>query len=246
MAAPRAPCSSRVDARIVLGCALLCAVAAGALALAGGQDYRARSFVIRVPPDFAGERGIGLARGDAVLARALELAGEGDRDAAWLRGRSTAELTSRQDLSFTVEAPGREQSAALATAYAMAYRERIPRRAGLTTRGRGARDAQRTLGPVGWTLLGGLAGLWLGMALAIVLDGRAPRLEPDAALGRAGARRLAADQLQHLVPLGLHVLARDQRLQVEPQERLGVGGPHVQVPVVVVDRDAVEPADLAV
>jgi hypothetical protein len=165
------PC---VDVRIVLGCALLGAILAGALAIAAGTDYRARSFVIRVPPDFSGERGLALARGDAVLGRALELAGEGERDADWLRGRSTAELTSRQDLSFTVEVPGREQAAALATAYARAYREQIPRRAGLTTTGRGARDAQRTLGPVGWTLLGAAAGLWLGMALAIVRQGRRP------------------------------------------------------------------------
>jgi hypothetical protein len=161
-----------VDARIVLGCAFLCALAAGGLALAGGQDYRARSFVIRVPPDFAGERGIELARGDTTLRRALDLAGEDERDAGWLRERSTAELTSRQDLSFTVRAPEREQSAALATAYAKAYRERIPRRPGLTTKGRGARDAQRTLGALGWTLLGGVAGLWLGMAIAIVVEGR--------------------------------------------------------------------------
>jgi hypothetical protein len=161
-----------VDVRIVLACALIGAVVAGALAVGGGTDYRARSFVIRVPPDFSGERGLTLARGDTVLQRTLELAGE-DEDIAWLRDRSTAELTSRLDLSFTVEAPGREQAAALATAYAMAYRERIPPRAGLTTRGQGTRTAQRTLGPVGWTLLGAAAGLWLGMALAIVRGGRA-------------------------------------------------------------------------
>jgi hypothetical protein len=161
-----------VDVRIVLGCALVGAIVAGVLALAAGTDFRARSFVIRVPPDFTGERGLALARGDVVLQRTLDLAGE-DEDVAWLRGRSTAELTSRLDLSFTVEAPGRKQAAALATAYAMAYREQVPRRAGLTTRGRGARTAQRTLGPVGWTLLGGAAGLWLGMALAIVRGGRA-------------------------------------------------------------------------
>jgi hypothetical protein len=164
------PC---VDVRIVLGCAILGALVAGALALAGDRDYRARSFVIRVPPDFTGERGLALARGDAVLRRALEIAGEGEREVGWLRGRSSAELTSRLDLSFTVEAPDREQSAALATAYAKAYRQEIPRRAGLTTRGRGARDAQRTLGPLGWTLLGGAAGLWLGMALAIVRSAKA-------------------------------------------------------------------------
>jgi len=162
-----------VDVRIVVGFALVGAIAAGAIALAGGTDYRARSFVIRVPPDFSGERGLALARGDQVLQRTLDLAGE-DEDVDWLRGRSTAELTSRQDLSFTVEASDREQAAALATAYARAYREQIPRRAGLTTSGRGARDAQRTLGPVGWTLLGGAAGLWLGMAIAIVRQGRRP------------------------------------------------------------------------
>jgi hypothetical protein len=161
-----------VDVRIVLVCALFGAIVAGALALAAGTDFRARSFVIRVPPDFSGERGLALARGDRVLQRTLDLAGE-DEDVGWLRGRSTAELTSRLDLSFTVEAPDRKQAAALATAYAMAYREQVPRRAGLTTRGRGTRTAQRTLGPVGWTLLGGAAGLWLGMAVAIVRQGRA-------------------------------------------------------------------------
>jgi hypothetical protein len=160
-----------VDARIVLGCTLVCAFAAGVLALASGSDYRARSFVIRVPPDFAGERGLERARRDAVLEQALSLAGERERGVAWLRDRSSAELTSRQDLSFTVEAPDREQSAALATAYAKAFRGEIPPRPGLTTRGQGARDAQRTLGPIGWILLGGGAGLWLGMALAIVRDG---------------------------------------------------------------------------
>jgi hypothetical protein len=163
-----------VDVRIVLACALVGAVAAGAVALVAGTDFRARSFVIRVPPDFTGERGLTLARGEAVLQRTLDLAGE-DEDVAWLRARSTAELTSRLDLSFTVEAPDRRQAAALATAYAMAYREQVPRRAGLTTRGRGTRTAQRTLGPIGWTLLGGAAGLWLGMAIAIVRQGTGAR-----------------------------------------------------------------------
>jgi hypothetical protein len=157
-----------MDARIVVACTLVLALIAGGVALAQGQDYRARSFVIRVPPDFAGERGLDRARSDAVLRRALVLSGEDHVGVGWLRERSTAELTSRQDLSFTVESPDREQSIALATAYAKAYRAEIPARAGLTTTGRGARGAQRTLGPVGWTLLGGAAGLWLGMAVAIL------------------------------------------------------------------------------
>jgi hypothetical protein len=170
------PC---VDVRIVLGCALVGAIVAGALALAAGTDFKARSFVIRVPPDFSGERGLALARGDQVLQRTLDLAGE-DEHVPWLRERSTAELTSRLDLSFTVEAPDRERAASLATAYAMAYREQVPRRAGLTTRGRGTRTAQRTLGPVGWTLLGGAAGLWLGMATAIVRQGMRARKQAGA------------------------------------------------------------------
>jgi hypothetical protein len=160
-----------VDLRIVLGCAVLGALAAGGVAAAGDRDYRARSYVIRVPPDFSGERGLRLARSDRVLRRALVLAGEGATGVEGLRRSSTAELTSRQDLSFTVSTPDRRRSAALATAYAKAYRREIPRRAGLTTHGRGARDSQRTLGALGWTLLGGAAGLWLGMALAIVRDG---------------------------------------------------------------------------
>ena len=51
------------------------------------------------------------------------------------------------------------------------------------------------------------------------------------------------DQPQDLVALRLHVLARDQRLEVEAQQRLGVGGADVEVPVGVVDRDPVEAAD---
>jgi hypothetical protein len=159
-----------VDLRIVLGCALVGAIVAGALAFAAGTDFRARSFVIRVPPDFTGQRGLALARGGEVLQRTLDLAGA-DEDIGWLRERSTAELTSRLDLSFTVAAPDRGQAAALATAYAMAYREQVPRRAGLTTQGRGTRTAQRTLGPIGWTLLGAAAGLWFGMAVAILRQG---------------------------------------------------------------------------
>jgi hypothetical protein len=148
-----------VDVRLVLGCALLLAVVAGVFSLAHGQEYRARSFVIRVPPDFAGERG---------LARARRI--------DWLGERSSAELTSRQDLSFTVETSDRERSVALATAYAKAFRREIPPRPGLTTRVVAARDAERTLGPVGWTLLGGAAGLWLGMALAILRAGLRKRI----------------------------------------------------------------------
>src|SRR5215208_3375701 len=56
----------------------------------------------------------------------------------------------------------------------------------------------------------------------------------------------ATDQGQDLVALSLHVLLGDERLEVQPQERLGVGGADVEVPVGIVDGDAVEPRDLAV
>ena len=52
--------------------------------------------------------------------------------------------------------------------------------------------------------------------------------------------RSRADQREHLVAAPLHVLARAQRLEAEPQQRLGVRRADVEVPVVVVDRDAVE------
>jgi hypothetical protein len=162
-----------MDPRVVLGCALAAAIAAGAWALARGSDYEARSFVIRLPPGYAGERGLERARREPVLERALAAAGEGDQGPGWLRERSSVELTSRLDLSFVVHTPDREDSIALANAYATAYRQGIPPQPGLIARVRVATAAERDLGPFGWTLLGGAAGLWLGMALAILLEARA-------------------------------------------------------------------------
>src|SRR3954451_19098102 len=54
------------------------------------------------------------------------------------------------------------------------------------------------------------------------------------------------DQVQNLVALLLHVVRGHERLEVQAQERLRVGRAHVEVPVLVVDRHAVEPADLGV
>src|SRR3954469_16982290 len=56
----------------------------------------------------------------------------------------------------------------------------------------------------------------------------------------------ATDDAEHLVAPALHVLARDQGLQGQAQQRLGVGGPDVEAPVVVVDRHPVDVGDLAV
>src|SRR3954469_3230444 len=54
----------------------------------------------------------------------------------------------------------------------------------------------------------------------------------------------AADQTEDLVAAALHLLV-GVRLEVEPQERLGVRRPDVEVPVGEVDRQAVEVAQLA-
>src|SRR3954451_6602423 len=60
---------------------------------------------------------------------------------------------------------------------------------------------------------------------------------------RSGAGRASRpDQGEYLVALLLHQLLR-ARFEVEPQQRLRVRGPHVEVPVVRVDGDAVEMGD---
>jgi hypothetical protein len=41
------------------------------------------------------------------------------------------------------------------------------------------------------------------------------------------------------------VLARDESFEVEPQKRPGVRGPHVEVPIVLIDAYVVEPGELA-
>ena len=78
--------------------------------------------------------------------------------------------------------------------------------------------------------------------------GRDPQPVDPGLARRAGAPPPGSrpDQSQHLVALSLHVLPGDERLEVEPQERLGVRWPHVEVPLRVVDGDAVQPGDLAV
>src|SRR6185295_18312120 len=84
-----------------------------------------------------------------------------------------------------------------------------------------------------------------------VTRGSAPGQLPAASsappAGAAGyASSSCSDQLQDRIALSFHVLWRDERLEVEAQKRLGVGGAHVEVPLGVVDRDSVEPGDLAI
>ena len=161
--------------RLIVACTFLFAALAGLVSAAGERDYRARAYVIQVPSNLAGDRGVALARTEPVLRRAVELSGVEGVDAAWLGARSSVGTTSRLDLVFTVE------TIALATGYAQAVRAAIPDDRGLPVRGRGARAAQRELGPLGWAGLGAFAGLAVGIALTLIRNGlrrgsgRAPR-----------------------------------------------------------------------
>src|SRR3954451_15289429 len=58
--------------------------------------------------------------------------------------------------------------------------------------------------------------------------------------------RSAADHAEQLVAPALHVHLGHERLERQPQQRLGIRRAHVEVPVGVVDREAVEVGDLAV
>ena len=167
--------------RLIVACTFLFAALAGLVSAAGERDYRARAYVIQVPSNLAGDRGVALARTEPVLGRAVALSRVEGVGAAWLRGHSSAQTTSRLDLVFTVEAPREVDAIALATGYAKAFRAAIPDDRGLPVRGRGARAAQRELGPLGWSGLGAFAGLAVGIALTLVRNGlrrgsgRAPR-----------------------------------------------------------------------
>jgi hypothetical protein len=155
----------------MLVCTLAAAAVAGGLALGNERDYRARAFVIQVPSDLGGDTGVELARDEQVLRQAVVLSGVEQTTPAWLRRHSTVELTSRLDLAFTVEAQDAETAEALATGYAKAFRRAIPDDKGLPVRGRGAGEAQPELGPLGWSAIGGLAGLALGAGLTVVRNG---------------------------------------------------------------------------
>jgi hypothetical protein len=174
--------------KVMLVCTLATAAVAGAVALPDERDYRARAFVIQVPSDLGGDKGLELARTDHVLRHAVLLSGVKQATSAWLRRHSRAELTSRLDLAFTVEVPDADQAAALATGYAKAFRRAIPDDEGLPVRGRGAGEAQPELGPLGWTVLGGLAGLGLGAAIAVIQNGlRKGSMQTPRAASRACA-----------------------------------------------------------
>ena len=147
-------------------------IAAGAAAATGDRDYRARAYVIRVPPKSGGAAG---------LARARDEAGP----------RTRVQLTGRGDFAITARAHSRTEAMAAATAADKAIRRSLPAQPGLFTRGRGAHRADRGLGPAGWALFGAGGGLWLGVAAAIVRSGsgRAPRRAlPPCPPGRPATR----------------------------------------------------------
>jgi hypothetical protein len=156
--------------RLIVAFVVLGALAAAAVSALRERDYRAHAFVIRVPPAYGGDRGFALARSDRVLGRTLQLAGS-DRSVSWLRERAEAQLTGRGDFSLIVRAPSETEAIDLATAYARAFKRSLVLQPGLPTIGRRALDAEAGLGPAGWALLGGAAGLWLGAAVAIVRSG---------------------------------------------------------------------------
>jgi hypothetical protein len=174
--------------RLIVACTLIGALAAAGVAATQERDYRARAFVIQVPSEMGGEGGLELARSDRVLERAIALSGVQGTSTAWLREHSRAEITSRLDLAFTVEAPDPDTAAALASGYAKAFRRAIPDDHGLPVRGRGAGSAQPELGPLGWGALGALAGLALGAALALIRNG----LRSGSARGPRPASRACA------------------------------------------------------
>ncbi len=174
--------------RLILAGTLLAGAVAGLWATGQARDYRARAFVVAVPSDLGGPRGVELARSDRVLRDAVRLSRVEGVDSAWLRRRSRAEITSRLDLVFTVEAPGSEEARALAVGYAKAFRAAIPDDRGLPVRGGSNGQAQRMLGPLGWAALGGFGGLTLGIALLILRRGlRGPTRGSDLGPRRASA-----------------------------------------------------------
>jgi hypothetical protein len=156
---------------VILACTLVFAAGAGLIAAGEPQDYRARAYVIQVPSDLGGQRGIELARSQPVLDRAIELSGVAGVDSRALRRDSKAEITSRLDLAFTVEAARAEDAAELAAGYARAFREAIPDDSGLPVRGVRAGAPERELGPWGWAVLGGCVGFGLGAALTLLRNG---------------------------------------------------------------------------
>jgi hypothetical protein len=156
---------------IVVACTLIFAAGGAALALGEKREYRARAYVIQVPAALGAEPGLGLARSEPVLRRAIQLSGVKGLRTGELRSRSKAESTSRLDIAVTVEAEEPQRAIRLATSYAMAVRRAIPDDEGLPTRGRGARRAEGGLGPFRWPLIGALFGLTLGVGIAIVVDG---------------------------------------------------------------------------
>ena len=63
-------------------------------------------------------------------------------------------------------------------------------------------------------------------------------------LRRGPRARSRANQPEYLIATRFHIFDRNERLQAETQQRFGVRGANVEVPIVEVDADAIESADL--
>jgi hypothetical protein len=161
-----------VNLRLIAAFAVIGALLAGGFAASRERDYRAHAYVIKVPPAYGDKRGLAFARGERVLSRVAS-----DRPVAWLRRHSRVQLTGRRDFAISVRAPSEAEAVALATAYAKALKRSLRPVPGLVTQGRAAHRARLAPGPFLWALLGGVGGLWIGAAVAIVRSGsaRAPR-----------------------------------------------------------------------
>ena len=165
------PVGGRRGLTIVAVSTLVFAAGAAAVAAAMDRGYRARAYVIQVPAALGPERGVELARSERVLSDAISLSGVEGVSVYELLHRSTAEPTSRLDVALTAEADNPEEAVELATGYAKAFKRAIPDDEGLPTRGVGARRAQTELGPVGWGFIGGVVGLGVGFAGALLYAG---------------------------------------------------------------------------
>lgn len=145
--------------RLIVAFTLAGALIAGGIALArGDRTYQAHAFVIRVPPQYEGAKGLTFARARIVPGAHVQHTGRGD-------------------FAITASGDTAEEAMARATDSAKAIKRSLAPQPGLATVGRGAHVARRELGAPGWALLGALAGFWIGAALAIVRRGsaRAPR-----------------------------------------------------------------------
>jgi Mrp family chromosome partitioning ATPase len=154
---------------------------AGTVALLRGDEYESTALVRAAPSPEA-------ARSARVARRALDVAGARGEPTAALLDNSEVEFTGA-DLAFTVRADEGATARRLATAYARAYVESLPKpgRARATRGG----PAERTGNVPGMLLIGAGIGLVAGLALALMREG----LDVRRTSSRSVAARLGLKEL---------------------------------------------------